>query len=182
MQPIPRRILPVFLLLLGLAWAWFSRPDPSSVTGGMIPAPQAGFLAPDLTLETTAGETINLAALRGQPVIVNFWASWCPPCRAEMPALQAVYDDYQDRVVILAVNATNQDTLPDALAFQAGSGLTFPILLDTDGTAQRAYAITSLPTTYFIDAGGIISELVIGGPMTEAGLRARIESLLEENP
>lgn len=182
MQPIPRRILLVGILLLGLAWTWFNRADPGQVTGDLVPAPQAGFLAPDFTLETITGETFSLVALHGQPVIVNFWASWCPPCRTEMPALQAVYNDYKSQVAILAVNAASQDTLSDALAFQAETGLILPILLDTDGTSQRLYTVTSLPTTFFIGADGIISEVVIGGPMSEAGLRARIESLLEETP
>lgn len=182
MQPIPRRILMVGFLLLGLIWVWLSRADPALVTGGLAPAPQAGFLAPDFTLETITGEAVSLSALRGQPVIINFWASWCPPCRAEMPTLQAIYNDYKDQVAILAVNAASQDTLSDALAFLNEIGLTIPVLLDTDGTAQRLYIVASLPTTFFIDAHGVISEVVVGGPMTETGLRARIEFLLEATP
>ncbi len=182
MQPIPRRILLAGILLLGLTWTWFSRAGTAETTAGNIPAPQTGFPAPDFTLETLEGQTVTLSSLRGQPVIINFWASWCPPCRAEMPALQAVYEEYQGQVALLAVNAANQDNLTDALALLAETGATFPVLLDTDGAVNRLYAITSLPTTFFIGADGVIAEVVIGGPMTEAGLRARIESLLEATP
>lgn len=182
MQLFLRRIAPFLLLLLGLAWTFASRADPASVTGGRVPAPQKGFLAPDFTLETLDGQSVRLSELFGQPVVVNFWASWCPPCRAEMPAMQAVYEAYQGQIHLLAVNATQQDSLADALAFVSENGLTFPILLDPNGAAYRQFAVTSMPTTFFIGADGIIAEVVVGGPLTEAGLRSRIESLLEERP
>lgn len=159
-----------------------SRAAPDSVTNGAIPAPQKGFLAPDFALETPGGESLALAGLRGRPVVVNFWASWCLPCRSEMPAVQNVYNDYGEAVSILAINTTYQDALPNALDFVAEHGLLFPILLDTGGSVSRLYTVTSLPTTFFIGADGIIREVVIGGPMSETGLRARIESLLEETP
>jgi len=182
MQPFLRRIFPLLLLLLGLAWIVASRADPASATGGQIPAPQKGFLAPDFTLETIDGQSVRLSELFGQPVVVNFWASWCPPCRAEMPAMQTVYETYQGQIHLLAINATRQDSLADALAFVSENSLAFPILLDPDGAAYRQYAITSLPTTFFIGADGIVAEVVVGGPLTEAGLRSRIDSLLEETP
>jgi cytochrome c biogenesis protein CcmG/thiol:disulfide interchange protein DsbE len=182
MQPIPRRILIAFLLLLGLGWIVLNRADAIETNGRLIPAPQVGFPSPDFTLESLDSPTITLSSLRGQPVIVNFWASWCPPCRAEMPALQAVYDEYDGQIAILAVNAANQDSLDDALTFLAEAGTTFPVLLDRDGAVNRLYAVTSLPTTFFIGIDGIISEVVVGGPLTEVGLRVRIESLLEAIP
>jgi thiol-disulfide isomerase/thioredoxin len=182
MQPIPRRILLVGILLLGLTWTWFSRLGTAETTAGRVPAPQTGFQAPDFTLETIEGQTVTLSNLRGQPVIINFWASWCPPCRAEMPAFQAIYEEYQGRISLLSVNTAYQDNLNDALALLVEKGATFPVLLDADGAVSRLYAIISLPTTFFIGADGVIAEVVVGGPMTEAGLRARIESLLEARP
>jgi thiol-disulfide isomerase/thioredoxin len=182
MQLFLRRIFPLLLLLLGLVWIVISRAEPASVTGGQIPAPQKGFLAPDFALEDLDGQTVRLSELFGKPLVVNFWASWCPPCRAEMPAMQAVHERYAGQVHLLAVNATQQDSLADARAFVNENGLTFPILLDPDGAAYRQFAITSLPTTFFIGADGVVVEVVIGGPLTEAGLRSRIESLLEETP
>jgi cytochrome c biogenesis protein CcmG/thiol:disulfide interchange protein DsbE len=182
MQYAFRRTLPLVLLALGLVWIGISRVDPGSVTAGRVPAPQAGFLAPDFTLETLGGQPTSLSNLRGQPVVINFWASWCPPCRSEMPAIQIIQDEYQGSISILAVNSTNQDTLENIQAFLGEFGLSFPVLLDQAGSVNRLYKVTSLPTTFFIDAQGIIREVVIGGPLTEAGLRARIESLSQVGP
>lgn len=182
---IQRFQLPLYALILALSagWVWVSAAPEGSTTVGEIPAPQVGFLAPDFTLHSLNGETIHLADLRGQPVLINLWASWCPPCRAEMPAMQAVYESYQAQgFVILAVNATHQDTAASAAAFVAKNNLTFPILLDVDGQVSEAYQLRSLPTSFFVDSSGIIQEVVIGGPMAEALLRTRVETLLEEAP
>ncbi|NJN43647.1 MAG: TlpA family protein disulfide reductase [Anaerolineae bacterium] len=118
-----------------------------------------GFAAPDFTLSTPAGEVVTLSDLQGRPVIINLWASWCGPCRAEMPALQRVHEAYQDQgLVILAVNATYQDSQSAALAFVAEHGLTFPVLLDQDGQASELYELRALPSTYFVRPDGIIEE------------------------
>lgn len=181
MQPIPRRILFAFILLLGLAWTTSSRLGPEAAASGQPAAPQTGFPAPEIILETLDGESISLADLQGQAVIVNFWASWCPPCRAEMPAIQRVYDDYRaGGLVVLAVNTS--DNLADAQAFLSANGLTFPVLFDHDGAVGVRYRVSVLPTTFFIDKRGIIRSVVIGGPLSEASLRARIADLLEEAP
>ena len=140
MQQSRRRILFIGILLLGAAWTFLSADKSSSSTAGLIPAPQKGFLAPDFTLETLNGETITLSDLHGQAVLVNFWATWCPPCRAEMPAFQEAYQDYEDQgFVIVAVNATLQDNPTDIAAFIAEYGLSFPVVLDLEGEANRLY-------------------------------------------
>jgi len=82
MQPIPHRILLTILLLLGLGWIFISQTNSTETACGQPPAPQMGFAAPDFTLETLDGQSVTLSDLRGQAVVVNFWASWCPPCRA----------------------------------------------------------------------------------------------------
>ncbi|MBC8331474.1 MAG: TlpA family protein disulfide reductase [Anaerolineae bacterium] len=172
----------IFILLIGAGWIWLSATPENSTTSGAIPAPQEGFLAPDFTLNTLAGETIQLSELRGQPVLINIWASWCPPCRTEMPAMQRVYRDFKEQgFVILAVNATNQDTATKAADFVADKHLNFPILMDTDGTVSRNYQISSLPTSFFVGRDGIIREMVIGG-MSETLIRTRVENLFEETP
>lgn len=98
-----------------------------------------------------------------------------------MPAMQKAYEAYQDQgFVILAVNATNQDSRQDAVDFAGQYGLTFPILLDTSGEVSSLYQLRSLPTSFFIDRHGVIQEVVIGGPMSEALLRTRVQQLMEE--
>ena len=181
MQPTRRRLLFTSILALGLIWTLISADKTGSTTAGLIPAPQKGFLAPDFTLETLDGESITLSDLRGRVVLVNFWASWCPPCRAEMPAFRQAFQDYHGQgFEILAVNATAQDNLRDIAAFVEEYNLSFPIALDADGSVNEKYQVRSLPTSYFVDKEGIITEVVIGGPITEALVRARIEELLKE--
>lgn len=176
--------LPLYglILLLGAAWIWLSAAPVGSTTAGEIPAPQEGFLAPDFSLETLGGETITLSELRDTPILINLWASWCRPCRAEMPAMQRIHEKYGDEFIILAVNATNQDNPNAAAAFVSEHGLTFPILLDHDGSVSTQYQLRSLPTSFFVNQEGIIVEVVIGGPMSEALLQTRVERLLQEVP
>lgn len=180
MQPSHRRILSVLVLVLGGAWIALSADRDGSATAGLIPAPQAGFLAPDFSLSTPDGETVTLSDLRGQAVLLNLWATWCPPCRAEMPAIQALYEEYRDQgFAVLAVNTTYQDDPTAVRPFFEQNGLTFTLLLDESGSVASAYALRSLPSSFFIDRRGIIREVVIGGPMSEALLRTRIEAILE---
>jgi len=160
-------------------WIWFSRVSPEDALAGNTFAPRPGFQAPDFVLTSPNGEQISLSELRGQAVIINLWASWCPPCREEMPALQKMYETYHTHgLEILAVNATNQDKVQAAVEFSNRLGLTFPMLLDQDGSVSRLYQLQSLPTTYFVGRDGFIQDVVIGGPMAEALLRVRIERLL----
>lgn len=165
------------LVLAALLWVWLTRSAPVEA---LTTAPRVGAQAPDFTLTTLEGRTVQLSALRGQAVLVNFWATWCPPCRAEMPALEQVYRAYRDQgFVVLAVNASDQDG-GDVPAFVAAYGLTFPILLDQDGAVQRRYQVEAFPTSFFIDRRGVVQDVVVGGPMSEAGLRVRVERLLQE--
>jgi cytochrome c biogenesis protein CcmG, thiol:disulfide interchange protein DsbE len=182
MQHLKRNWQGLLALLLALGWMWLTRaPNQDATTAGLIPAPQAGFLSPDFTLNNLNDEAIRLSDLRGSVVLVNVWATWCPPCRAEMPAMQRVYEEYQAQgFEILAVNASAQDTFANLEPFVAEYGLTFPILLDETGEVTRAYRVLSLPTSFFIGKDGVISEVVVGGPMDEALLRARVETLLKE--
>ncbi len=173
----------IFVLISAAAWIWLSAAPQGNTTQGGIPAPQEGFQAPDFQLETFTGDEYTLSELRGMPVLINFWASWCPPCRSEMPAIQRVYDEFQDQgFVVLAVNSTHQDNLGDAITFAQIRKLTFPILLDRDGSVGNLYEVRSLPTTFFVDPQGKIQDVVVGGPMAEALLRIRVQQLLEQSP
>ena len=168
-----------WILLLGLVWIGVTADRLGISTNGHIPSPQKGFLAPEFTLETMNGKEVTLSDLRGQIVILNLWASWCGPCRLEMPAFKELYEEYKDQgLVILAVNSTSQDSLPAVKAFIVEYQLPFPILLDHDGVVSRLYKLSALPTTFFIGRNGVINRVVIGGPLAEATLRAEIENLL----
>jgi thiol-disulfide isomerase/thioredoxin len=118
--------------------------------------------------------------LQGHAVLVNLWATWCPPCREEMQTIEKVYQEYKDDgFTVLAVNMTYQDDPSAIPPFVYEQGLTFPILLDQTGEMARTYQLHSLPSSYFIRRDGIINEVVIGGPMSEALLRTRIEDILK---
>jgi peroxiredoxin len=180
MQQFQRRIIYSILLLLGLAWIFVSADRSGASTSGKIPAPQQGFLAPDFELKMPTGESVKLSDLRGQAVLVNLWATWCPPCRAEMQSIEKVYQEYKDEgFTVLAVNMTYQDDPFAVVPFVNEQKLTFPILLDETGEMANAYQLRSLPSSYFIRRDGIINEVVIGGPMSEALLRTRIEDILQ---
>jgi len=169
------------VMLLGVAWTGASMVSDAEISSAGIASPQEGFLAPDFELDTLDGAAVSLAALRGRVVVVNLWASWCPPCRAEMPALQALYEEFaaQD-LVVLGVNMTYQDSAAEAIAFADELGLTFPISFDRNGEVARSYGMRALPSTYFVDPGGIIRRVIIGGPLNEATLRSIVMDLLEE--
>jgi peroxiredoxin len=125
--------------------------------------PQVGALAPDFTLHTIDGLTVTLSALRGHPVLINFWASWCIACRAEAPELQKLYLDNKDRgLTVLGVNVTQQDTIVAAQAYAAQFQLTFPLPLDEQGDVFKAYHVPGLPTSFFVDSKGIIRNVIVG--------------------
>jgi peroxiredoxin len=180
----PQKYLILFslvLLLLGAGWIWISRTPIGSDTEQASRIPRAGFKAPEFEALTIDGGEVKLSDYQGQPVILNLWASWCPPCRAEMPALEEVYLFYRDQgLVVLALNLTTQDSEEAAMKFISELGVNMPILLDTSGEAARIYESGALPTTYFIDRFGTINEVVVGGPLSEALLFIRAQELLDQ--
>jgi cytochrome c biogenesis protein CcmG, thiol:disulfide interchange protein DsbE len=178
------RLVMVLVFVIGAGWTWLSRaPAAGSAAQVLQTSPQEGFLAPDFTLDSLGGEQMTLSALRGKVVLVNLWASWCGPCRAEMPAIDRVYQANRSRgFEVLAVDATNQDSESDARAFVEKLGLTFPILLDRTGSVGQRYLLRALPTSFFIDRRGVIRSVMVGGPMSEALISTKIEDLLQEAP
>lgn len=156
-----RRLLPV-LVLVTVAWFgvhWLTRLEdrPRLVAGE----------APLLQLQTFDGEQIDLAVLRGRGVVVNFWASWCEPCRIEAELFEAAWlAEHDNGITFIGVN--RQDTRAAALAFLAEFGVSYPNGADDDGTWSRAFGVIGLPTTFFIDAEGQIQG-VVWGPITSAG-------------
>lgn len=124
---------------------------------------EIGNLAPDFQLNNLNGQPVSLSDFRGKPVLVNFWASWCPPCRSEMPFIQDISVDKnwaEEGLVVLAIDIG--ESASTVRAFVKDEGLTFPVLLDTTWDVSFEYYILSIPTTYFIDREGIIQDLKIG--------------------
>ena len=175
-------VLIASILILGALWTLISRgPESSSQQSGVPPNPKEGFTAPDFTLDLLDGGQLSLSELRGHPVVLNFWASWCLPCRSEMPAIENVYQRYKDSgLIVIGLNLTSQDSESDARAFVQELGLTFPIALDRDGSVRERYQLLGLPSTYFIDQSGIIRSIIVGGPMSEATIQSNIEDLVRE--
>lgn len=122
----------------------------------------AGSIAPDFTLENMRGEQVSLSQLRGKVVIVNFWATWCPPCKAEMPSMEALHQTFKDDdLVLLAINVEKEGRKAVARFLQE-SPYSFPILLDTDSSVQNLYGVFQYPESFIIDRNGVIVKKVIG--------------------
>ncbi|MCA9881342.1 MAG: redoxin domain-containing protein [Anaerolineae bacterium] len=137
---------------------------------------EIGNTAPNFTITTIGGETVALEDLRGHTVLLNFWGTWCGPCRREMPEFQALYEEYADQgftILALAVN----DKEEDVLAFQEEFELTFPLALDNDDVVNKLYEISSQPSTILIDADGII-QFQSFGIVTLSQIEPVIESTL----
>jgi peroxiredoxin len=168
------RRLALLALVAGGAWTWISRPQ-TPEAGADSPAARVGALAPDFTLPALEeGRSVRLLDFRGRAVVINFWATWCPPCRVEMPALQHAQRDMPD-VVVLGVN--QQESADLINRFMREQGLDFPIALDATGEVNRLYRVRALPTTYFVDANGVIRDIVYGGPLTRALIESKVSGL-----
>jgi cytochrome c biogenesis protein CcmG/thiol:disulfide interchange protein DsbE len=134
--------------------------------------------APDFSLVTFEGETLTLSDLRGQVVIINFWASWCPPCRDEAPYLEATWRKYRDRGVVF-IGVDYVDAEPNALAYIAEFGITYPNGPDIGQKIARSYRIEGVPETFYVDKQGQLRGVHIG-PLTPPILDDKIEELLAE--
>jgi len=143
--------------------------------------PEEGHLAPDFVLKTLDGKAVRLSHLRGKKVVIlNFWATWCPPCRLEMPTMQKIYSDYKEKgLEILAINI-EPDATEEIREFIHELRLTFPILLDPDMKVTRTYRLIGLPVSLLIDRQGIIRSKSLGyHDWTDKESRSRIEALLK---
>ncbi len=140
--------------------------------------PTVGSFAPDFTLQTLDGGSINLASLRGQNVLINYWVTWCEPCLEEMPALNKIYQEYQGKnLIILSVNGIAQDDLQKVKDTVSGLGLAYPVVLDEADTIFKSYWMGFMPTSVFIDSQGVIRFIKFGGA-DETEFRAKIDQLL----
>ncbi len=144
------------------------------------PAGMIGLTAPDFTLTDMQGQQVSLSQFRGKIVILNFWATWCPPCVEEMPSMEQLYREFKDQdLVVLAVNveSSGQEAVSEFLAKKSYS---FKILLDPDAETQNTYGVFRLPESFLIDRNGVVVEKVIGGRNWRLGdLYEKISFLLK---
>jgi thiol-disulfide isomerase/thioredoxin len=140
-----------------------------------LPGEPIAQALPNVTVLDTSGAPVSLADLRGRPLVLNFWATWCPPCDEEMPALEALYRQQGgDGAQVVAVNL--QETPPVVAAYLAERGLTLPVLLDSAGELAAQLDVTYLPTTFFVDETGIIRSRVRSALTLEV-MQAGVKSL-----
>lgn len=137
-------------------------------------------MAPDFTVYTKEGQQVNFRDYVGKPIVLNFWASWCPPCRGEMPCFNKKYQSVGDQVQFFMINVTDgsQETVDRASAFVERGGYSFPVFYDKDASASRAWQIYALPATYFIDTQGRMAAGV-SGAIDEETLDRDIDLILD---
>ncbi len=149
------------------------RPVPKPVSTADIGQP-----APDLRLPLVGGGELDLETYRGRPVVLNFWATWCEPCRAEMPVFERAQQQYRDQgLVVLGVDMQERDE--EIQAFLSQVGVTFPSMVDRTGEVTRQWRATGLPTTFLIDRAGIIRDVRVG-PFTDEMLQERLTKLVAQ--
>lgn len=170
--------LAVFLALIAFVTLHANRPSSLTVAiaRGQTPA------APEFALpRLDADGTLSLSSLRGRVVVINFWSSWCVPCRDEAPALEASWQRYRERgVVFVGVNV--QDLVPQAMKFLAETGATYPNVRDKDNSVYRAYGLTGVPETFFVDRGGRIVKKFPGVVTDPREWAKAIEEVLSASP
>lgn len=141
---------------------------------------EAKIPVPDFTVFDVDGKEVHLSDFKGKPVVLNFWASWCGPCKSEMPDFDEKAKELEDKVQFLMVNVTDgsQETVESASQFIKDQGYTFPVFYDTEMNASSAYGATSLPMTFFIDAEGFGIARAVGA-INSAALQQGIDMILE---
>ncbi len=163
--------------VLGVLWIGATRVAAEDVNpNGKTPSADIEHPAPDFSLTTLDGSTASLSDYRGKPVILNFWATWCGPCRVEIPALEAAWQNHQGEAVFLGVDV-QEDPLQVA-DFAQQLGMTYPVLLDETAETAQLYRVRAFPTTVFIDGQGVVIDIYTG-PLNEPLLATRVQQLLE---
>jgi len=161
-----RSALLVLVFLLVLVGCDQEQTPPAKITPtAAAPASgvELGARAPDFTLTDLQGQKVMLSQFRGQVVLVNFWATWCPPCREEMPSMESLHRRFKDQGLVLLALNVDEDGAPAVIDFLKGKDYTFPILLDTGAEVQNLYQVFRFPETFVIDRNGNIVDRVIGG-------------------
>lgn len=181
---VPRLVLGALTTMLVLLFALFiveagetqGAATPVSFGGGVRPA--VGEKAPDFIAADLSGNLVRLSDYRGRPVWINFWATWCPPCRAEMPEIDAAYRDAESSGLVLLAVSVAEDG--DAVAsYLRQTGLAVPAVLDKNGLIATQYAVTGFPTHVFVDSDGIVRDIRVGG-LNLRSIRDRLATIIAQ--
>jgi peroxiredoxin len=149
-----------------------------SATSAPTQGTQVGNLAPDFQFNSLEGQAISLSDLRGKPVLINFWATRCPPCVSEMPYLQEIYNEWSEtELMLLVINIG--ESASKVKEFLQGHNLSLPVLLDAQQLIANKYEIAAIPTTFFVDKDGIIQEKVIGAFPNKAEIEKRLSKIID---
>lgn len=191
-----KKILPVVLLAALLIWGIYDLMNKNNINNTALGKDNVSTevsvdenternigirkndLAPDFELTTLEGKKVKLSDYKGKKVILNFWATWCPPCRAEMPDMEEFYSTYKDKdIVILGVNLTKSEQEESVVReFIKSYGITYPIPLDVESSVAETYQVSAIPTSYFIDTKGVIREKIVG-PMDFDMMKSILDSI-----
>ncbi len=170
-----KKALIFLIVMLGLLVVQACASSPQAVPDGQQEATvgiNVGQIAPGFTLFDLDGNEISLSDFRGKTVFINFWATWCPPCRAEMPEIEAVHQEYKDKgVVVIGVDIVEPEST--VRQYIKRGGFTWTIVLDSTGEVASDYQIAAIPTSFFIDREGIIRAVNIGA-MTKKAMEAKL--------
>lgn len=169
-----KKLILILAMVLALGLVATSCPGQPTTDGGSAGPPEIGNLAPDFELNTPDGQTVVLSELKGTPVLLNFWATWCGPCVHEMPFLQQIHEDWPgEELVLLAVNIGENSS--QVGQFMQSYGFSFTVLLDSQAALAQRYNVYGIPTSVFIDKEGVIQEIKVGAFQSQA----EIENILD---
>lgn len=175
MKPKYFGVLLVFVMVILVFTGW------KIMAAGNDVAPVIGHPAPGFTLADLSGKNVQLKEITSQNkvTLVNFWATWCPPCRGEIPELVKLYQKYRSqKMALLAINL--QEDPGQVKVFAENKGMQFPILIDNKGQVANQYQVTGIPTTFIVDRQGRIRDFIVGGTTYEV-LEAKIKPFLKEH-
>jgi len=168
-------ILTAVVAVIGSLWIGMTEVKAGAlITAGKPSRPALGYLAPDFTLNGPDGKPVTLSGHKGRPILLNFWATWCPPCQEETPALVAANQQWGDTIAFIGVDSLEPPVMSPP--FIAEFGIKYPIAVDEGGEVTAAYHVVSYPTTFFIDSSGTVVQIDVG-PLDAASLQSRLAGL-----
>ena len=173
-------ILVCLLVAAGAGYYWLNSAEKVDVSkSNKNTATNVTTTAPNLNLTTLDGKKVTLADIKGKPIFLNFWATWCPPCVAEMPFINELYPEYKDKVNFVMVSVDSADTKDKVVKFITDNRFTLPIYTAEQGELYKTYNVQGIPTTYIINSKGNILQKHVGG-MNKAELKALLDTAVAE--